>query len=68
MKLGALAPCRLPRAAVMPADRARVSLRTGEERLVTIGGDEGYGAKGFPAWGIAPMATLEFTLEMLKIA
>jgi FKBP-type peptidyl-prolyl cis-trans isomerase len=40
---------------------------TGEERQVIIPGDEGYGANGFPAWGIPPNGTLDFTLEVLNI-
>ena len=39
----------------------------GETRQVIIPGHEGYGAKGFPAWGIPPNGTLDFTLEVLKI-
>jgi len=42
-------------------------MRLGEERMLTIPAMEGYGAKGFPAWGIPPGGTLEFTLEVLKI-
>ena len=44
-------------------------MQIGEEREVTIPGDtdEGYGSSGFPAWGIPPNATLQFTLEVLKI-
>ena len=41
---------------------------TGEERQVVIPGHEGYGAAGFPAWGIPPGGTLDFTLEVLKIS
>ena len=32
-----------------------------------IPGAEGYGAAGFPAWGIPPNGTLDFELEVLKI-
>ena len=28
---------------------------------------EGYGANGFPAWGIPPGGTLYFTIEVLEI-
>merc|ERR1719324_2095076 len=48
-------------------DQGLLGMKMGEERKVTIQGPEAYGAKGFPAWGIGPNATLEFTLEMLKI-
>ena len=40
----------------------------GETRQIIIPGAEGYGAQGFPAWGIPPNGTLDFTLEVLKIA
>ncbi len=39
----------------------------GEERKLTIPAEEGYGAGGFPAWGIPPNGTLQFTLEVLEI-
>jgi len=48
-------------------DQGCLGMTVGEERKLTIPADEGYGAKGFPAWGIPPGATLEFTLECLKI-
>eukprot|EP00439_Symbiodinium_sp_Y106_P046870 s1341_g6.t1 len=38
-----------------------------KERKLIIPADEGYGASGFPAWGIPPGGTLEFTLECLKV-
>ena len=41
--------------------------RAGEERMVTIPGHEGYGAGGFPAWGIPPGGTLNFEIEVLKV-
>ena len=34
---------------------------------VVIPGHEGYGPQGFPAWGIPPNGTLDFTLEVLAI-
>merc|ERR1719473_1405262 len=48
-------------------DQGLLGMKLGEERKVTIPGHEGYGAQGFPAWGIPPNGTLEFTLEVLKI-
>ena len=42
-------------------------MKLGEERQVIIPGPEGYGAAGFPAWGIPPNGTLDFTLEVLEI-
>merc|ERR1719181_1143532 len=47
-------------------DQGLLGMQIGEERKVVIPGHEGYGAQGFPAWGITPNATLEFTLERLK--
>ena len=43
-------------------------MTVGEERKLTIPADEGYGANGFSAWKIPGGATLEFTLECLKIS
>ena len=48
-------------------DQGLLGMQIGEERKLTIPADEGYGAAGFPAWGIPPNGTLEFTLEVLKI-
>jgi len=39
----------------------------GETRELIIPAEEGYGVNGFPAWGIPPNGTLNFTLECLKI-
>mmetsp|Transcript_49414 Transcript_49414/g.92622 ORF Transcript_49414/g.92622 Transcript_49414/m.92622 type:complete len:116 (-) Transcript_49414:242-589(-) len=47
-------------------DQGCLGMKEGEERKLVIPADEGYGAGGFPAWGIPPGATLEFTLECLK--
>jgi len=48
-------------------DQGLLGMKIGEERKITIPADEGYGAGGFPAWGIPAGATLEFTLEVLSI-
>jgi peptidylprolyl isomerase len=48
-------------------DQGCLGMKIGETRKLTIPGHEGYGAGGFPAWGIPPNGTLEFTLECLKI-
>merc|ERR1712166_1372942 len=48
-------------------DQGLLGMTVGEQRLVTIPADEGYGADGFPAWGIPAGGTLEFTLEVLSI-
>merc|ERR1712160_40512 len=48
-------------------DQGCLGMMIGEERELLIPAAEGYGAGGFPAWGIPPGATLEFTLECLSI-
>ncbi|CAD7923689.1 unnamed protein product [Amoebophrya sp. A120] len=48
-------------------DQGLLGMQLGEERKLTIPANEGYGAAGFPAWGIPPNGTLEFTLEVLTI-
>mmetsp|Transcript_49050 Transcript_49050/g.79613 ORF Transcript_49050/g.79613 Transcript_49050/m.79613 type:complete len:91 (+) Transcript_49050:158-430(+) len=48
-------------------DQGCLGMTIGEERMLEIPADEGYGAGGFPAWGIPPGATLQFTLECLEI-
>merc|ERR1719420_1834369 len=48
-------------------DQGCLGMQVGEERELLIPGHEAYGAAGFPAWGITPNATLNFTLECLSI-
>ena len=48
-------------------DQGLLGMTVGEERLVVIPADEGYGEGGFPQWGIPAGGTLEFTLEVLSI-
>mmetsp|Transcript_13154 Transcript_13154/g.29947 ORF Transcript_13154/g.29947 Transcript_13154/m.29947 type:complete len:119 (+) Transcript_13154:72-428(+) len=48
-------------------DQGLLGMQRGEVRKLVIPANEGYGAGGFPAWGIPPGATLEFTLECLDI-
>eukprot|EP00930_Biecheleria_cincta_P005579 TRINITY_DN106509_c0_g1_i1.p1 TRINITY_DN106509_c0_g1~~TRINITY_DN106509_c0_g1_i1.p1 ORF type:complete len:202 (-),score=28.42 TRINITY_DN106509_c0_g1_i1:197-754(-) len=48
-------------------DKGCLGMTEGEQRKLIIPAAEGYGAKGFPSWGIPPGGTLEFTLECLKI-
>ena len=48
-------------------DQGCLGMQIGEVRELLIPGHEGYGANGFPAWGIPPNGTLNFTLECLKI-
>merc|ERR1712087_79926 len=47
-------------------DQGCLGMKVGEERMLEIPADEGYGKAGFPAWGITPDATLNFTLERLS--
>mmetsp|Transcript_17005 Transcript_17005/g.46818 ORF Transcript_17005/g.46818 Transcript_17005/m.46818 type:complete len:156 (-) Transcript_17005:166-633(-) len=49
-------------------DMGARGMREGEVRLLQIPAEEGYGVGGFPAWGIPPGASLDFELEVLKIA
>jgi len=48
-------------------DQGCLGMEIGEVRELLIPAEEGYGAEGFPAWGIPPGGTLNFTLECLKI-
>mmetsp|Transcript_97953 Transcript_97953/g.193893 ORF Transcript_97953/g.193893 Transcript_97953/m.193893 type:complete len:119 (+) Transcript_97953:73-429(+) len=48
-------------------DQGCLGMQVGESRKLVIPADEGYGANGFPAWGIPPGGILEFTLECLEI-
>lgn len=48
-------------------DQGCLGMEIGEVRELLIPAHEGYGNDGFPAWGIPPGGTLNFTLECLKI-
>ena len=48
-------------------DQGCLGAKVGETRKLDIPADEGYGAGGFPAWGIPPNGGLLFTIEILKI-
>merc|ERR1740117_1731520 len=48
-------------------DKGAQGMRKGEIRELRIPGDEGYGAGGFPTWGIPPNGELNFELEVLDI-
>ncbi len=48
-------------------DAGCLGMRVGETRKLAIPAREGYGAAGFPQWGIPPNADLEFTIECLHI-
>eukprot|EP00933_Yihiella_yeosuensis_P020360 TRINITY_DN1632_c1_g1_i2.p1 TRINITY_DN1632_c1_g1~~TRINITY_DN1632_c1_g1_i2.p1 ORF type:complete len:242 (+),score=27.87 TRINITY_DN1632_c1_g1_i2:107-727(+) len=63
----------LPWASLQPEvitgwDKGCLGMKVGEERKLVIPAAEGYGKGGFPAWGIPPGGTLEFTLECLSIS
>ena len=42
-------------------------MKLNETRKLIIPAREGYGEGGFPAWGIPPGGTLDFTITVLKI-
>jgi len=48
-------------------DQGCLGMGVGETRELLIPANEGYGPDGFPDWGIPPGATLNFTLECLRI-
>lgn len=48
-------------------DQGCLRMKVGGERMLQIPAAEGYGAGGFPAWGIPPGAMLQFTLECFKV-
>jgi len=59
-----------PRLIVRPAgwDQGCLGAKVGEVIELDIPAHEGYGAGGFPAWGIPPNGTLLFEIEVLGIA
>eukprot|EP00930_Biecheleria_cincta_P043903 TRINITY_DN30124_c0_g1_i1.p1 TRINITY_DN30124_c0_g1~~TRINITY_DN30124_c0_g1_i1.p1 ORF type:complete len:141 (-),score=24.04 TRINITY_DN30124_c0_g1_i1:421-843(-) len=48
-------------------DQGCLGMGVGEVRQLRIPSHEGYGERGFPAWGIPPKATLKFEIEVLSI-
>merc|ERR1740121_2216731 len=48
-------------------DQGCLGAQLGEVRKLSIPAHEGYGSKGFPAWGIPPGGGLDFTIEVLSI-
>jgi hypothetical protein len=41
-----------------------LGMKLGETRRLSIPAEEGYGAGGFPAWGIPPNGSLDFEIEV----
>ena len=48
-------------------DQGCLGMTVGETRKLRIPAVEGYGAGGFPQWGIPAGGTLLFTIEVLSI-
>eukprot|EP01108_Squamamoeba_japonica_P008784 TRINITY_DN78_c0_g1_i1.p2 TRINITY_DN78_c0_g1~~TRINITY_DN78_c0_g1_i1.p2 ORF type:complete len:114 (-),score=25.57 TRINITY_DN78_c0_g1_i1:39-380(-) len=48
-------------------DDGVLGMQVGEKAEITIPGEFGYGARGFPAWKILPNSTLVFEIEVLSI-
>jgi FKBP-type peptidyl-prolyl cis-trans isomerase len=48
-------------------DQGCLGMKLGEARKLKIPAHEGYGASGFPAWGIPAGGTLLFEIEILAI-
>mmetsp|Transcript_29896 Transcript_29896/g.65341 ORF Transcript_29896/g.65341 Transcript_29896/m.65341 type:complete len:146 (-) Transcript_29896:1324-1761(-) len=48
-------------------DQGCMGMQLGEIRKLDIPADEGYGARGFPQWGIPPGGGLDFEIEVLEI-
>eukprot|EP00041_Stephanoeca_diplocostata_P007480 m.106360 g.106360 ORF g.106360 m.106360 type:complete len:151 (-) comp16896_c0_seq2:262-714(-) len=48
-------------------DQGVLGMKVGEIRTIEIPSDEGYGARGFPAWGIPANAGLVFQIRVLEI-
>jgi len=55
------------KAVIVGWDQGVLGMKKGEKRELTIPADEGYGKRGFPAWGIPPDGTLNFEIEVLSI-
>ena len=48
-------------------DQGCLGMKIGEVRKLEIPAHEGYGARGFPAWGIPANGGLQFEIEVLSI-
>ena len=49
-------------------DDGVLTMQLGERSKISCSSDFGYGASGFPAWGIMPNSNLAFDIEVLKIS
>eukprot|EP00636_Phaeomonas_parva_P002898 CAMPEP_0118861490 /NCGR_PEP_ID=MMETSP1163-20130328/7005_1 /TAXON_ID=124430 /ORGANISM="Phaeomonas parva, Strain CCMP2877" /LENGTH=112 /DNA_ID=CAMNT_0006795307 /DNA_START=49 /DNA_END=387 /DNA_ORIENTATION=+ len=49
-------------------DEGVLTMKIGERAKITCTPDYGYGAGGFPAWGIPPNGTLMFDIEVMSAA
>jgi peptidylprolyl isomerase len=47
-------------------DEGVLTMKVGEKSELTCSPAYGYGAGGFPAWGIMPNSVLKFEIEVLK--
>ena len=48
-------------------DEGVMSMAVGELARITCGSEYGYGAVGFPLWGIKPFSALQFEIELLDV-
>mmetsp|Transcript_31209 Transcript_31209/g.47208 ORF Transcript_31209/g.47208 Transcript_31209/m.47208 type:complete len:113 (+) Transcript_31209:118-456(+) len=49
-------------------DESVIKMKLGEKSTIDCTPDYGYGAQGFPAWGIQPNSRLIFEIEVLSIS
>ena len=47
-------------------DEGVMTMKIGEKATLTCSPEYGYGAGGFPAWGIMPNSVLKFEIEVLS--
>ena len=47
-------------------DEGVLTMKVGEKSVLTCSPEYGYGAGGFPAWGIMPNSVLRFEIEVLS--
>ena len=49
-------------------DQGVMQMKLGERSMITASPEYGYGARGFPEWGIGPNSVLKFEIKVLKIS